>query len=78
VWLEENTLPIVVLGVLCDVLFRISSLACLQPEVPLRPATCSGSMSVSMLSLLAQVTAPTPHTTGRLLAVRLDMAELLA
>jgi hypothetical protein len=40
-------------------------------------------MSVSMLhcplwAFLVQVTASTPHTTGRLLAVNSDMAELLA
>jgi hypothetical protein len=32
VWLEEKTLPVVVLGVLCVFLFRVSSLACLQPR----------------------------------------------
>jgi hypothetical protein len=30
VWLEENILPAVVLGALCDFPFRTSSLACLQ------------------------------------------------
>jgi hypothetical protein len=30
VWLDENTLPAVDLGVLCDFLFRMSSLASLQ------------------------------------------------
>jgi hypothetical protein len=53
--LEENALPVVVLGALCDFLFRVSSFACLQPldswrdEIPLRPPTWSCSMSVSML-----------------------------
>jgi hypothetical protein len=32
VWLEENTLPIVVLGTFCNFLFQISSLAWLQPQ----------------------------------------------
>jgi hypothetical protein len=32
VWLEENTLPVVVFGAVCNFLFRISSLAYLQPQ----------------------------------------------
>jgi hypothetical protein len=32
VWLEENTLPVVVLGALCNFLFGISFLACVQPR----------------------------------------------
>jgi hypothetical protein len=31
VWLEENTVPVVVLGALCNFLFHISSSVCLQP-----------------------------------------------
>jgi hypothetical protein len=84
VWLEENTLPIVVLGALWDFLFCISSLACLQPldswrdEVPLRPPTCSCSMYALFRAFLVQMTAPTPHTMGRLVAVSPDLVELLA
>jgi hypothetical protein len=52
-------------------------------EVPLRPPTCHCSMSVSMLccpfpGTPLQVTAPTPHTTGRWLTVSPYMAEMLA
>jgi hypothetical protein len=42
VWLRNNALPVLVSGVLCNLLFRISSLVWLQPP------TCSYSMSVSM------------------------------
>jgi hypothetical protein len=50
VWLEENTLPVVVLGAICgfssfvSVPWRTYSW---RDEVPLRPPTCSCSMSLS-------------------------------
>jgi hypothetical protein len=52
-WLEENALPIVVLGAFCDFCFtslpwRPCSLDSWRDEVPLRPPNCSCSMSVSM------------------------------
>jgi hypothetical protein len=64
VWLEENTLLDVVLGALCDFIFRVPSLAWLQ--VSLRPPTFSWSMSVSMLYCPLPGTNcagdPLPHT----------------
>ncbi|PNF35561.1 hypothetical protein B7P43_G03721 [Cryptotermes secundus] len=70
VWMEEeNAIPFVVLGTLCNFLSRISSWRAAYLYV------CCVALS---RALLVQVTAPTPHTTGRLLAVGPDMAELLA
>jgi hypothetical protein len=31
-WLEQNTVPVLVLGTFCKFLFHISTLACLQPQ----------------------------------------------
>jgi hypothetical protein len=84
VWLEENTLPFVDLGALCYCVFRISSL-----ELPAASIVGGRFLSVHQLAvsacryrccialfraLLVQVTAPTPHTAGRLLLVGPDMA----
>jgi hypothetical protein len=66
--LQENSLPDVVLGTLRDILFDLSALTCLQP---LRPPTCSCSMSVSMLccplrAFLVQFTNLQQHKNGNL------------
>jgi hypothetical protein len=42
VWLEENDLPVAVLGTLCDVLLDISSFASPQPREP--PISSAGMM----------------------------------
>jgi hypothetical protein len=83
VWLEENTLPLVVF------LFRVSSLACLQPRQSegwgSSPSTNLQLLHVSINALLlfsghSFCRWPSPHhiQRGGPLAVSPDMAELLA
>jgi hypothetical protein len=85
--LEENTLPVVVLGVLCDFFFCIScrnrqpwllagwGFSFRQPAV----AACWCGRCIPFPgALLVQVTAPASQAAGRLLAVCPDVAELLA
>jgi hypothetical protein len=89
VWLEENTLSFVALDAFCGFFFRISSLAGLQTSIvggmsflsvhQLAVAACRYRCRIALFrAFLLQVTASTPHTTGRLLAVSPDMDELLA
>jgi hypothetical protein len=88
VWLDENTLPEVAFGALRY------SLSGLDPGVAaasivggmrflsihkLTVAACRyRCRTVLFRACLVQLTAPTPYTTGRLLAVSPDMAKFLA
>jgi hypothetical protein len=70
--LEENTLSIVVLGALLDFFFSLSFCQLVVTS------SWSGGSVVSFRAFLVQVAAPAPQTTGRLLTVCPDVAELLA
>jgi hypothetical protein len=85
---DENTLPVVVLGVLWAFLLCSSSLASAAPIIDgmgfhtLRQlavtASWSGGSVILLRALLVEVAAPAPQTTWRLLTVCPDVAELLA
>jgi hypothetical protein len=75
-WLEENTLPAVVVGALCNSLFRISSLAWVAAML-IAGGMRSLSVHQHFCCSISILTTPTPHTTGMLLAVSLDMAKFL-
>jgi hypothetical protein len=88
VWPEENTLPIVVLGALQLSVLHLFLGVSMASIVGGRKFLSFHQLSVTAClyrcciapfpAFLVQVTAPTPQTTGRLLAVSPDMAELLA
>jgi hypothetical protein len=83
VWLEENTLSIVIL---CTLSFFLGVPAALivgglrfLSIHQLAVAACRYQCCIVLFqAFLVQVTALKPHTMGRLLAVSPDMAELLA
>jgi hypothetical protein len=81
---EENTLRVVVLGVLCDFLFHISATPIIGGMGflsfhQLTAAACWCGRCISFFrTLLVEVTTPTLQTTGRLLAVCPNVAEFLA
>jgi hypothetical protein len=63
-WLETNTLPVVVLGALCDFLFSFSSLAWLQPQYPDGPLNITSvrtAQNTPPPTVLLLRTYPMPH-----------------
>jgi hypothetical protein len=62
VWLEVNTLAVVVSGALCDFLFRISSLACPQP---LQLEEWGSSPSTNLQSQHVRIDAVLPFSAHR-------------
>jgi hypothetical protein len=87
--LEENTLPVLVLNIFCDLFFllfllRVSAVLTMGGIWsfscrPLAAAACWDERRIPFLgTLLVQVTANAPQAAGRLLAVFPDVAELVA